>query len=367
VATGSDGAERRYDAAVPGIANQSSHGPTSSIAVAAPDVLGIAARLSRWLILGAVLVVGAHFAGLPAITGPVALIVAGLGFLAGVPHGAADHVMAARLSGGRSLWLIGVVYAVVAAVAWALLKWGGLPALIAVVALSAVHFGLGELEVERKLTGWRPRGVTATAIAIAGCGALLLPLARSGDQLNGVAAAISPDLAVLIGGRSFEISLAGIWIVAAVVAISASLRSGHRQVAFDVVLVGALGMLAPPLLAFALWFGGWHAIRHCARMLTVEPGCADLVTVGRHRAAVLRLIRLAALPSIAALTTVVALGWITVTAADPTVVVAEILRLLLALTVPHMVVVWWLDRASGPQAITDGGSRPRPAWLGPTA
>jgi hypothetical protein len=82
-------------------------------------------------------------------------------------------------------------------------------------------------------------------------------------------------------------------------------------------------------------------------MLTVEPGCADLVVAGRDRAAVLRLVRLAALPSIAALTTVVALGWITVTAADPTVVVAEILRLLLALTVPHMVVVWWLDRASG--------------------
>jgi hypothetical protein len=27
--------------------------------------------------------------------------------------------------------------------------------------------------------------------------------------------------------------------------------------------------------------------------------------------------------------------------------VAETLRLLLALTVPHMVVVWWLDRAGG--------------------
>ena len=96
-----------------------------------------------------------------------------------------------------------------------------------------------------------------------------------------------------------------------------------------------------------VWFGGWHAIRHCARMLTVEPECAALVSSGRDRAAVLRLIRLAALPSAAALATVLALGWITVTASDPTVVVAEILRLLLALTVPHMVVVWWLDRATG--------------------
>jgi hypothetical protein len=59
------------------------------------------------------------------------------------------------------------------------------------------------------------------------------------------------------------------------------------------------------------------------------------------------LIRLAAVPSVAALITVLALGWITVTASDPTAVVAEILRLLLALTVPHMVVVWWLDRATG--------------------
>jgi Brp/Blh family beta-carotene 15,15'-monooxygenase len=273
-------------------------------------------------------------------------MVAGLGFLAGVPHGAADHVMAARLSGGRSMVGIGVVYAGIAAAAWALLEWGGLAALIVVVALSAVHFGLGELEVSRQLTGWRPGRMIAIAIAIAGCGALLLPLARSGEQLRGVAAAISPGLASVISGQPLERGLLIIWAVAAVAAIIAALWSGHLWVAADVALVGALGMLAPPLVAFAVWFGGWHAVRHCARMLTVEPQCAALVSSGRNRAAVLRLIRLAALPSVAALTTVLALGWITVTAADPTVVVAEILRLLLALTVPHMVVVWWLDQAA---------------------
>jgi len=294
---------------------------------------------------GTVVLVIARFAGLPAITGPVALVIAGLGFLAGVPHGAADHVMAARLSGGRSLVGIGVVYAVIAAAAWALLEWGGLPALIAVVALSAVHFGLGELEVCRQLTGWRPGRLIATAIAIAGCGALILPLARSGEQLQGVAAAVSPGLAPLLDGQPLERILAGAWLVAAVVAVIAALWSGQIWVTADIVLVGAVGMLAPPLVAFAVWFGGWHAIRHCARMLTVEPECAALVRSGRDRAAVLRLIRLAALPSVAALATVVTLGWITVTASDPTVVVSEILRLLLALTVPHMVVVWWLDRA----------------------
>ena len=197
------------------------------------------------------------------------------------------------------------------------------------------------------MTGWRPARPIAVAIAIAGCGALVLPLARSGDQLSRVAAAISPGLAPLIDGRPLEISLVGIWLVAALVAVIGSIRSGQIWIALDIVLVGSLGMLAPPLVAFAVWFGGWHAIRHCARMLTVDPDCAALVSSGRDRAAVLRLIRLAALPSVAALATVAILGWITVTASDPTVVVAEILRLLLALTVPHMVVVWWLDRASG--------------------
>jgi len=295
----------------------------------------------------AVVLAVAPFMGLPAMTGPVALVIAGLGFLAGVPHGAADHVMAARLSGGRSMVGIGVVYAGIAAAVWALLVWGGLPALIVVVGLSAVHFGLGELEVERQVTGWRPAGLIAIAIAIAGCGALVLPLARSGDQLQGVAAAISPGLAPLLGEQPLERTLAGVWLVAAVVAGIAALWSGQIWVAVDIVLIGTLGMLAPPLLAFAVWFGGWHAIRHCARMLTVEPGCAALVSSGRGPAAVQRMIRLAALPSVAALATVVTLGWITVTASDPTVVVAEILRLLLALTVPHMVVVWWLDRATG--------------------
>ena len=48
--------------------------------------------------------------------------------------------------------------------------------------------------------------------------------------------------------------------------------------------------------------------------------------------------------SVAALAVIVALAWFAVTAPEPATVLAEVLRLLLALTVPHMAVVWWLDR-----------------------
>ncbi len=307
--------------------------------------MDVAATWSRRLTLGTVLVVmGARVTGVPSLTGQLVLVVAGLGLIAGIPHGAADHVIATRLAGGRPMMLVAVTYFCVALTAWVLLEWAGPIALGVVVALSALHFGLGELEVSHQLTGWRPRRVVDLAIVIGGSGALVLPLARSGDQLREVATAISPDLARLIGEAPVQIGLVVIWLVAAMVAVTASLWSGHPAVALDIALIGALSMLAPPLVAFSVWFGGWHGLRHCARMLTLEPGCAALVRAGRRRASAVRLTGIAALPSMAALGTVAVLGWLTVAAPDPTVVVAEVLRVLLALTVPHMVVVLWIDR-----------------------
>lgn len=312
-----------------------------------PGALPIAVAWSRWLVIGTVLVAGAPLVGAPAISAPVSYAIVGFGLVAGVPHGAVDHLMTTRLAGGTPLLVVASVYAGVAVAAWALLRWAGLAAVVVVVVLSAVHFGLGELEVARQVTGWQPGRLPAGAIVIAGSGALVLPLARSGDQLEAVATAVSPDLAWLIGSAPVQIALMLTWFGAAVVAVAYSLVSGHPAVALDIVLIGALGMVAPPLVAFAVWFGGWHAVRHTARMLTVESGCAALLATGQGRAAVQRFVRLAALPSAAALAAVAALGWFTAAAPDPTVAVAEVLRLLLALTVPHMAVVLWLDRKAG--------------------
>jgi Brp/Blh family beta-carotene 15,15'-monooxygenase len=323
------------------------------------------------VLLGMALVAGVSGVGLATISAPVALIVAGLGFVAGVPHGAADHVIATRLAGGRPMVLVAAVYAGVAVCAWALLRWADPTALIVAVALSALHFGLGELEVVHRLCHWRPGPGMAAAIVVAGCGALLLPLARCGDQFSAVATTVSPALAVVIGRTPVQQGLVAVWLLAALAATVGSLRSGHPAVAFDVVIVGAVGMLAPPLVAFAVWFGGWHALRHCGRLLTVESGCVALLNIGRPRAAALRLIRLAALPSLAAWTVLAALGWFTVAASDPTAVVADVLRLLLALTVPHAVVVLWLDRSAAhrspgaePGGVDTPAARLRPAAAG---
>lgn len=313
---------------------------TTVVGQSSRSPLKAAAVLSRGLIAAVVVLFAPQ--AIP-LGSSAALIVAGLGFLAGVPHGGVDHLMAMRLA-GRSQITVVAVYAALAALVWAVLQWGGPVALLIVVTLSAVHFGLGELEVTGELTGWRPGRPVAVAIAIAGSGALLLPLARSGQQFSSVAAAVSPGLARLIGMAPVRNGILVLWIAAAVVAVAAALGARQPSCAVDVLLIGALGLFVPPLVAFAVWFGGWHSVRHCARMLGEEPGCAALLERGQTWAAWLRLARLAAPMSIAAVLGVLALAWFTATASDTTAALAGVLRLLLALTVPHMVVVWWLDR-----------------------
>lgn len=310
-------------------------------------VLDTAVVWSRGLLVVTVLIFAAVALLDPSIQPWAALAAAAVGLLAGVPHGALDHLLALRLCNGRSLILITLAYAALAALVWGMLVWLGTAGLLLVIALSALHFGLGELEFSNRLTGWRPGGVGAAGMVIAGCGALLLPLARSGEEWRSVATAVSPGLAATIGSTPIQIALATTWFVGAAVAMTVALRAGQRTVATDIGLIGALGALAPPLVAFAVWFGGWHALRHTARVLTVEPGCAALLADGGRRGAVLRLIRLAALPSLAVFTVVAVLVWFTASAPDPDTAMAQVLRLLLALTVPHMIVVFWLDRSQG--------------------
>ena len=191
-------------------------------------------------LLATALAAGGFGIGPATISAPVALVVAGLGFAVGVPHGAADHVIATRLASGRPIALVATMYGCLAGCAWALLRWADPTALIVAVALSALHFGLGELEVIHRLSRWWPRPAMAAAIVVAACGALLLPLARCGAQLSAVATAVSPNLATAIVQTPVQQGMVAVWLLAAFVVIVGSLRSGHPAVALDVVIVGAV-------------------------------------------------------------------------------------------------------------------------------
>ncbi len=301
----------------------------------------VATRLSTGLVVLALLV----SVTAPGTTQRWGWVVLVAGLLAGLPHGAVDHLLPALRLGRRAPRLVAVVvaYAATAAAAWALFRlWPG-PALVGFVLLSVWHFGWGEVAFDDTRAGRPPRRDPLAVLATGGS-ALLLPVV--GDP-----AAVAPVIAVLVPGRSGELPgwlpvvVVGLVAAAVLVTVARHLRAGRRLAAAETLLLLALGLLAPPLVAFGVYFGGWHAVRHVALLLTEDPTSAVDLSMGRLPAPVGRFCLRAALPTVAALALLASLwsvadGWRGFVAAN--------LALLAGLTVPHALMVSWWDRSRRP-------------------
>lgn len=263
------------------------------------------------------------------------LLVAGI--VAGVPHGAVDHLVplwTARRPTAALIVAAAYLLTVVVAVA-VLLRWPG-PMLLAFLVLSAWHFGTGEAEFAAERDGAGPSRAARWS-AVGGVGLPVVAVAvlgdptRTGDVLRALHIGAWPLESPLLRAAVVAVAVAGV-LAAVAVAVSA----GRHRVAVEVLLVAAVLVAAPPAAAFGVYFGGWHAVRHTARLLVLTPAGPGRDAPARVLA---RFARSAALPSAAALV-VLALLWSRRQVADPAAAVA----VLLALTFPHAAVVGWLDR-----------------------
>ena len=286
-------------------------------------------------------VIFSQFLGDTSMHWQVVIAVAALAL--GIPHGALDHLVTLPKSKPLVMVLFIAIYVLVAIVAViAILKFN-VVGFIFVLLMSATHFGIGDTafinEMDRR--GGRKRALPRTIYAVAaGTTPVLIPLVNSAS--TDALAQVNPALVDWHQGFDQEIlyGVSGF----AIIAIVTLFLSQRKRESIDIALLLALALIAPPLIAFAVYFGCWHAMRHTARLtLTLEPSQRAFAS-GDSQSAFMR----AVIPGLPALV--------------GTFLIAGVLALLdnefnddffwmalvvvWALTVPHMAVTAKLDRSA---------------------
>jgi Brp/Blh family beta-carotene 15,15'-monooxygenase len=204
---------------------------------------------------------------LPAVESAQALgAIALLILFLGVPHGALDPIFAQQLHRIRSArgWLIFAVLYILAAGA-VVAAWRMAPGafLTGFLLVSVLHFS-GDLA---------PPTPLMTRLLYGGA-IIVLPAALHASELSRL-------FAMLVGAERAS-ALTGVlqlitwpWLGALLIAAAAAWRHDWRT-ALELVAVGILALVAPPLYAFVVFFCAMHAARHILRTTEYAGGATEL-------------------------------------------------------------------------------------------
>ena len=271
------------------------------------------------------------------------VVIAVIALAIGIPHGALDHLVTLPKSEPKKMALFIAVYVAVAIVAVIGILNFNIVGFIVVLFMSAVHFGIGDAafineidkrsEGTKKLSRW-------FYIPAAGFTPVFIPLVNS-DSTEALAS-VNPSLINWHQGLDSQILFT--ITVFAILAIGVMVFDKRYREALDLIVLLLLAHLAPPLIAFAVYFGCWHAMRHTARLSLSLPRSIENLTQGMLRKAFSN----AVIPGLPALIgTFLVAGILALSGRDFT---DEFFWMALvvvwALTVPHMAVTAKLDRAA---------------------
>ena len=261
----------------------------------------------------------------------------------GIPHGALDHLV--TLPKSRPLVMAGfiAVYVLIAIVAVIAILEFNVVGFIFVLVMSAVHFGIGdaafisELDRRQPVAVRLPRAIYALS---SGSIPVLIPLVNSAS--TDALAQVNPSL--IDWHQGYDQEILTVVITIACISIARLIVRKRIREAVDIGLLLALALLTPPLIAFALYFGCWHAMRHTARLTLSLESSQRAYESGNIRSAFLK----AVIPGIPALVGTFLIAAILAIGgqefSDDFFWMA--LVVVWALTVPHMAVTAKLDRSA---------------------
>lgn len=280
--------------------------------------------------------------------------------LFGLPHGAADHLVPGRITGrGAGVGSVLAVVALYLVLGGAYLAlWNIFPLLsfALFIFVTWFHWGQGDVYSSRALLWIRGLPVGLGLIVRGGL-PMLVPLlafpevyASVGESLIGLFGGDYPE--PLSGGASLVLRLFGgfsLLVAGVLYLVGVYRRSGDRAAflkeAAEISLLASYFATVPPILAVGLYFCLWHSPRHIVRLMLLEPRAASALERGEPSLALRRFVRDAAPLTLAALGLLIVL-YLYVPSGPGGVsgLLAGYLVLISALTLPHVVLVTWMDR-----------------------
>ncbi|MCW3820766.1 Brp/Blh family beta-carotene 15,15'-dioxygenase [Micromonospora sp. DR5-3] len=277
-----------------------------------------------------------------------------LGLLLGLPHGAVDHLIPAWLSMKARRWSrrVSLLLGYAATAGTGLLAYRAAPAaaLLGFLVLAIAHFGTGDEAFQAERDGRRvpprPHGVLAY-----GAPPVVFPLVLWRDQVDQLLERVAAGSTVLL---TTEVRAAALVLTVSAMAITAvqDVRGRRGRGLVQLGLLATVFAIVPPALAFGVYFAAWHSLRHIARLLCADPANTAHLRAGRLGPPLRRFALHAAAPTAAVLISFALLTHHTGTAG----VLPATFALLAAVTVPHAVVVAWLDRSGRVQRVSPGVS-----------
>jgi Brp/Blh family beta-carotene 15,15'-monooxygenase len=295
--------------------------------------------------------------------------------LFGLPHGAVDHLAVPRLLGWRpwpwSALAVGLLYLFLGGAY--LYLWFATPvaAFATFIALTWLHWGGGDLHALTAFVsngGAYPveRARRVLALILRGGLPMLIPLLAFPETYRAVAESAVTLFAPASSGvlswafePSFRLIAGAAFALLAVATLASGYRSAKRsesRVAWwidvaEMALLAAYFALVPPVLAVGLYFCLWHAPRHVARLILLDEKSAGALDAGLMSPSLIRFARDAAPLTIAALVFLLGLYLVAPGTGSqglsPASLLAVYLVLISVLTLPHVVVVSFMDFRQG--------------------